>query len=109
MQLPTTFSAYLDLKLVPKVYISGFIQQKLSNSQNNDQMSIANIITVTPRLNLGFFEIYSPWSKNEVSGTNGGLGFRLGGFYLGSSSIATALINDTKQVDIYTGFRWAFL
>lgn len=109
VQLPTTFSAYLDVKLVPKVYISGFIQQKLSNSQNNDQMAIANIITVTPRLNLGFFEIYSPWSKNEVSGTNGGLGFRLGGFYLGSSSIATALINDTKQVDIYTGFRWAFL
>jgi hypothetical protein len=109
VQLPTTFAAYVDVKLVPKLYVSGFIQQKLNNSQNNDQMSIANIITVTPRLNLGFFEIYSPWSKNEISGTNGGLGFRLGGFFLGSSSIATALINDTKQVDVYTGFRWAFL
>lgn len=109
VQMPTTFSAYVDLKLIPKVYLSGFIQQKFNNGQDNDQMAIANIITVTPRLNLGFFEIYSPWTRNEVSGTNGGLGFRLGGFYLGSSSIATAIINDTKQVDIYTGFRWAFL
>ena len=109
VQMPTTFSAYVDVKLIPKVYLSGFIQQKFNNGQDNDQMAIANIITVTPRLNLGFFEIYSPWTRNEVSGTNGGLGFRLGGFYLGSSSIATAIINDTKQVDIYTGFRWAFL
>jgi hypothetical protein len=109
VQLPTTFSAYVDVKLVPKVYLSGFIQQKFNNGQNNNQMAAANIITVTPRLNLGFFEIYSPWTRNEVSGTNGGLGFRLGGFYLGSSSIATALINDSKQVDLYTGFRWAFL
>ncbi len=109
VQLPTTLAAYVDFKLFPKFYLGGFIQQKLNSGQDNDQMAVANIITVTPRLNLGFFEIYSPWTHSEVSGTNGGLGFRLGGFYLGSSSIATAIINDTKQIDLYTGFRWSFL
>ena len=62
-----------------------------------------------PRVNLGFFEGYIPISNNDIAGTNIGIGFRLGGFYLGSSSIFTALTSDSKQADVYTGFRFAFL
>jgi len=68
-----------------------------------------NVISITPRVNLGFFETYIPISNNDISGTNVGIGFRLGGFYLGSSSMVTALANDSKQADLYLGFRWAFL
>lgn len=109
VKLPTTFTAYADLKLVSKLYVSGFIQQKLTDDADNDQITSQNIITITPRFNTGFFEVYAPLTNSEVSGFNVGVGLRLGGFYLGSGSIITALANDSKQADIYTGFRWAFL
>ncbi|WP_298119542.1 hypothetical protein [Flavobacterium sp.] len=109
VKLPTTFTAYADLKLVSKLFVSGFIQQKLTDDSNNDQITAQNILTITPRFNTGFFEVYAPLTNSEVSGFNAGVGLRLGGFYLGSGSIITALANDSKQADIYTGFRWAFL
>ncbi len=109
VKLPTMLSTYVDLKLIPKLYITAYLQQKLNEDSGNDQIASANIFSVTPRVNLGFFEGYIPVTFHEISGTNVGIGFRLGGFYLGTSSMITALINDSKQGDIYTGFRWAFL
>lgn len=109
VKLPTLFSAYADVKIISKLYVSGYIQQKVNDDNSNDQITVQNSFTITPRVNLGFFEVFSPWTKSEISGFNGGVGFRVGGFYLGSGSIVTALINDSKQADFYTGFRWAFL
>lgn len=109
VNLPTTITLYADLKIIPTLYVSGYLQQKMNDDNENDQITVQNIFTVTPRINLGFFEAYIPFSNSEISGFNTGVGFRLGGFYLGSGSILTALINDSKQADVYTGFRWAFL
>ena len=103
--------AYADLKLISKLYISGYIQQKLSDDSDNDQITAQDYITITPRINLGFFEAYVPLSDSEISGFNAGFGFRLGGFYLGSGSAITSFLDqkNSKQADIYTGFRWGFL
>jgi hypothetical protein len=109
VNLPALLALYGDFKIVPKVYVTGYFQQKLNKDTANDQVTALNVISVTPRVNLGFFETYIPISNNDVSGTNVGIGFRLGGFYLGSSSMVTALVNDSKQADLYFGFRWAFL
>lgn len=109
VKLPAVFSAYADVKLVSKLFISGFIQQKINPDNNNDQVTSQNLVTITPRFSTGYFEVFSPWTKSEISGTNGGVGFRVGGFYIGSGSVITALINDSKQADFYTGFRWSFL
>jgi hypothetical protein len=111
VKLPTTLVAYADIKLVSKLYISGYIQQKLSDDSNNDQITAQDYITVTPRINLGFFEAYVPLSDSEISGFNAGFGFRLGGFYLGSGSAITSFLDqkNSKQADFYTGFRWGFL
>lgn len=107
--LPTTITLYADLKIIPSLFISGYLQQKMNDDNDNDQITVQNIFTLTPRVNLGFFEAYMPFSNSEISGFTTGIGFRVGGFYLGSGSIVTALLNDSKQADIYTGFRWAFL
>ena len=111
VKLPTTLVAYADLKLISKLYISGYIQQKLSDDSDNDQITAQDYITITPRINLGFFEAYVPLSDSEISGFNAGFGFRLGGFYLGSGSAITSFLDqkNSKQADIYTGFRWGFL
>jgi hypothetical protein len=109
VNLPTLFTLYGDFKIIPKVYITGYLQQKMQKDTGDNQITAQNIFSVTPRINLGFFEGYIPISNNDIAGTNVGIGFRLGGFYLGSSSIFTALTSDSKQADIYTGFRFAFL
>jgi hypothetical protein len=109
VKLPAMINLYADFKIIPKVYVSGFLQQKMKDDDGNDQITSINSFTVTPRFNIGVFEAYLPINNNEVSGTNVGIGFRFRGFYLGSGSIVTALISDSKQADIYTGFRWAFL
>ncbi len=105
INLPTLFTAYADLKLVNKLYISAFTQQKLSDDSKNDFTTTQNSITITPRFSGENYEIYVPLSDNEISGFTGGFGFRIGGFFMGSGSILTAVMDDTKQADFYLGFR----
>lgn len=109
VKLPTTINTYIDLKVVSKLYVTAFLQQKVNDNRDNEQITTPNIFSITPRINLGFFETYIPVTIHEISGTNIGFGLRLGGFYLGSSSVVTALISDSKQGDLYLGFRWGFL
>ncbi|WP_264521748.1 hypothetical protein [Flavobacterium sp. N1994] len=108
VNLPTVLTLYADFKIVPKVYVTGYLQQKMKKDDSDDQITSRNIFSVTPRVNLGFFEAYLPVSNDNISGTNVGLGFRLAGFYLGSNSIFTSLA-DGKQANVYTGYRYAFL
>jgi hypothetical protein len=109
VQLPTVFNLYADIKIIPKVNITLFTQQKIKSNSGNDQITSQNIISVTPRFAINIFEAYIPVAINEISGTTAGFGFRLGGFFLGSNSVLTALTSDGKQADFYTGFRFGFL
>lgn len=106
VKLPTVFNVYADLKIIPKFYASLFIQQKLGDDQDNDQITAQNILTVTPRFSLEHFEVFTPLTQNEISGFNAGIGFRAGGFFIGSGSVITALLNDSKEADVYVGFRF---
>lgn len=105
-KLPTVLNAYADLRVIPTLYVSLFLQQKLNNDSSNDQITTQNTFTVTPRFSLKHFEVFSPWTQNEISGFNGGIGFRAGGFFIGSGSVITTLINDSKHADFYFGFRF---
>jgi len=109
VKLPTMLTVYTDVKIISKLYVSAYAQKKVNPDNENDQVTSQNILTLTPRFNSGYFEIFSPWSSAEVSGITGGLGVRVGGFYLGSGSVVTAVLNDTKQADLFLGFRWGFL
>ena len=109
VKLPTTFISYADIKIINTLSVTAYIQQKLNVKNSDLQITVPNIYSITPRLNLGLFETYLPVAINEISGTNVGIGFRLGGFYLGSGSAISAVISNSKQIDFYTGFRWAFL
>lgn len=63
-------------------------------------------MTVTPRFSLKHFEVFTPLTQNEISGFNAGIGFRAGGFFIGSGSVITAVIDDSKEADVYVGFRF---
>jgi hypothetical protein len=109
VNLPTVFNIYADLKIISKVNITFFAVQKVNQANDNNQITAYNSLTITPRINIGLFEAFVPVNKNEISGTNAGIGFRLGGFYIGSNSAVSAVLANTKQIDFYTGFRFGFL
>lgn len=105
VKLPTVLNAYADLQVVPTLNFSIFLQQKITDDANNDQVTAQNIITLTPRFSLKHFEIYTPLSQTEIAGFTTGIGFRAFGFFIGSNSAITALLNDSKQADFYLGYR----
>lgn len=109
VKLPTVLNLYADLKVFHKLNVTLFLQQRMKDNNANDQITSQNSFSITPRLNLGFFEVYSPFAFNQISGSTNGFGFRLGGFFLGSNSIITALTSDSKQADFYIGSRFGFL
>lgn len=109
INLPTTFNLYADVNLISKLNVTFFTQQRLNSNSSNNQITAQTIYSVTPRFGIGFFEAYVPISYNDFSGNNAGLGFRLGGFFMGSNSILTAMSADSKQIDLNFGFRFAIL
>jgi len=108
VKLPTVFSAYADLCILPKWFASAHFQQKLNADDENDQIAYQNAITLTPRFALEHYEIWSSWTRNEISGISGGIGFRAYGFYIGSGSIVTNLLSDNKQADAFLGYSFGF-
>lgn len=109
VNLPTTFNLYADVNLISKLNVTLFTQQKLNSNSSNSQITAQTIYSVTPRFGIGFFEAYVPISYNDFSGNNAGLGFRLGGFFMGSNSVLSAMSSNTKQADLHFGFRFAIL
>jgi len=109
VKLPTVLNLYADFNLIPKLNLTLFLQQKMNKNTENSQITSQNIFSISPRFSLGFFEAYLPVSFNEISRTTAGLGFRLSGFFLGSNSILTAISSNTKQADLYMGYRFGFL
>ena len=106
VKLPTVLNAYADLQIIPTLYVSVFLQQKLTDDAKNDQITAQNVVTLTPRFSLNNFEVFAPLSQTEIAGFNAGIGFRIYGFFVGSGSAFTALINDSKQADFYFGYRF---
>lgn len=106
VNLPTLFTAYADFRVYEKFFMTLYTQQKVNSDNNNDQITTQNVLSLTPRISFKNYEVYSTWASNEISGTTGGFGFRICGFYLGSSSIFTVLTNSTKQADFYMGFAF---
>lgn len=108
IKTPATLSMYADVKLLLNFHITGFLQQKLNESNDNNRIAAQNVFTITPRYSGKLFEVFAPLSSTEISGFTAGLGFRIGGFYIGSGSVVTAIVSDAKQADAYLGFRFGF-
>lgn len=108
VKLPAMFSAYADVHVWNHFYFTAYTQQKLKEDNDNEQITVQNIVTFTPRFATKFFEAYVPLSHNEISEFTAGIGFRAGGFFIGSGSLFSAAFGNTTQADAYAGFRFGF-
>jgi hypothetical protein len=106
--LPSVIALNAEMRLTPAFYVAFYGQKTLNSEKKNNQIPSFNVVSLTPSLLLGSFEVYSPWVYNEISRLNGGLGLRFGGFFIGSQSLITGLIADTRKVDFHMGLSWGF-
>ena len=108
IKLPTTVQAYVSVRALNRLNLDVNGQYNVRQGAGNKEITSPNTITVIPRFQTKYFEVYSPWTNHEVTGINGGLGIRVAGFYLGSGSIITALQSNSKQLDVFTGYQIGF-
>ena len=108
VKLPTTINLYADLKLAKKWFVTGSLLQKVVDDSKYNLVTAQNTYTLIPRFSGKLVEFFAPLTINEISGFTSGFGFRIAGFYLGSSSVISAVANNSKQADIYLGFRVGF-
>jgi hypothetical protein len=106
VKMPALLAAYADVKLYDRWYATGYFQQELKKDGDDGQIAQQNIYTITPRYSASYFEAYVPLSISEIAGFTAGIGFRVGGFFIGSGSVLSAGISDTQQADLYFGFRF---
>lgn len=106
VKLPTTINVYADIKVKNKFYVTASILQKVVDDSENDLATTQNTYSLIPRIAFKSFELFAPLASNEISGFTSGFGFRAFGFYLGSGSIITAALDNSKQADVYLGFRF---
>jgi hypothetical protein len=108
VNLPSVIALNAEMRMTSFLYVAFYGQKNLNNENKNNQIPSFNVVSLTPSLLLGKFEVYSPWVYNEISRLNGGLGLRFGGFFIGSQSLITGLLAESRKADFHMGLSWGF-
>jgi hypothetical protein len=108
--LPTTLQVDVDYHLHRGFYISAAGQFSLVSSDSKPYNSqYQNAFTLTPRYETSKFGAYLPLNYNELTKLNAGLSLRFGPLFVGSGSVLTALLGESKQADVHVGIRFGVL
>jgi len=102
--LPTTLQLDLDYHVKGGIYTSLAAQLPL-NAKNDYNSRYYSSFTLTPRYEGRLFGAYLPLNVNSLTKFNAGLSLRFGPLFLGSGSLFSALIGESKQADVHFGIR----
>lgn len=108
VNLPTSLTLFADVKVASNFFVTLYGNQRIVDNGNNNQVVSQNVWSVTPRLFFNHFELFSTWADNEISGLTGGAGMRIMGFFIGSGSVITTMFSNSKQLDLFIGWRMGF-
>ncbi len=111
VSLPMITQIGIDYQLYKSIHINltgtiPFRKDQLSKPFNS--RSYASI-TFTPRIESRKVGLYIPVQYNALSRMNAGVAIRMGGLYLGSSSILSAIFKESKQLDLQLGAKFSLL
>lgn len=110
VSLPTTLQVNADYHVASGFFVSLASQLSLSNNKTkgyNNRTYTA--VAVTPRFEKKRFGVYLPLSYNKLSSLNAGASLRLGPVFIGSGSVISSLIGNSKQADFHFGVRFGGL
>ena len=106
VSLPSTLQLDLDYHLHRGWYVSLASQVSLINSANKPfNSSYYNGLTLTPRYEGKGIGLYVPISYSSLTHFNAGASLRLGPLFVGSGSLLTAMLSNSKQADVFIGLR----
>lgn len=103
--LPTTIHAEVDY-MIGKGFAINAAGQFTTNKKSSLALYYYNAYAFTPRWENGLFSIEVPMSYNELTQFNAGVAFRAGPFFIGSGSVLSALVHDSRQADLHIGFHF---
>lgn len=105
--LPSSLQAFVDYSVSKKFFMSLHGAYSLRNSDSFKVNNIINTITFTPRFEIKWLSIYSPFSLRQYqSGLMWGFGLRSGPFMIGSGSVISNLLSSSsKSTDVFIGFK----
>jgi hypothetical protein len=111
VSLPTRLMADVDYHVKNNWYVNMTGQISLVNASTEKPFNTAYYsgITITPRYDARSFGFWLPMHYNPVTSFNAGFGFRAGPLIIGSGSVITALLGNSKQADAFIGFRFGGL
>ncbi|HXO74596.1 MAG TPA: DUF5723 family protein, partial [Puia sp.] len=105
VDLPTTLNANIDYLVAGGFAINAEGQFNL-NHRGTLNLYSYNSYSLTPRWENSLISVELPLNYNELTKFNAGVGFRVGPFFIGSGSVLSALVHDSKQADLYLGFHF---
>ena len=105
VNLPTTLQANIDY-LVQGGFAVNAAGQFTLNTKGDLNLFYYNSYTVTPRWENHLFSVELPLNYNELTKFNAGVAFRVGPFFIGSGSVLSALVHDSKQADLHVGVHF---
>ena len=106
--LPTTLQLDLDYRLHRGFYAQLAAQLPLKKDSEFSSIDYTSI-TFTPRYEGRAFGLYLPVNYNSLSQLNAGVSLRFGPLFVGSGSLLTAALGNSKQADVHVGLRFGGL
>lgn len=105
--LPTTLNIDLDYNLNSKFYLNFGTKLPLSNIDDKPYINkYYTGVSLTPRFETRGFSFGIPVHYNELTKMNAGLYLQAGPLFLGSGSVISALISESKQADFVLGISF---
>lgn len=103
--LPTTAHLNFDYHLHKNWFVNSNLDLYLLSNKNINNLKTISTFTISPRYESKNISAFLPFSVNRFGVFKGGLGFRTGYFFLGSSSFFTNLTNFSKEGNLYVGIK----
>ncbi|MEI6948808.1 DUF5723 family protein [Paraflavisolibacter sp. H34] len=103
--LPATLQAAVDYHLSKGFYASFAGQLPLTGKDKVAGSRALTSFTLTPRYEGRGFGFYLPLNYNSLTQVNAGISLRAGPLFIGSGSILTTLLGQSKAADFHVGIR----
>jgi outer membrane protein OmpA-like peptidoglycan-associated protein len=105
VDLPTTIHGEIDY-MIGKGFGVNAAGQFNTNKTGTLNLYYYDAYSLTPRWENSMFSVELPLSYNELTQFNAGVAFRAGPFFMGSGSVLSALVHDSRQADLHVGVHF---
>lgn len=104
-KLPTAIHLNADWSITKRFYLNLNTDFSAVKAEDKNSSYINNNVSLTPRYEVKWLSLYTPISYLEYSGLQAGFGFRVGPLFVGSGSIISAMLSETKALDAHLGLK----